>query len=126
MNEKNIMSEEAFDELINGFEYVGNLTKYGKENIKYHVQRLQQKNKNLEQALDENKKLINTILNFSFFKEECPLNFSFEDNSKEDEAQNIFYNDEYCENNCNDIYKDCWLKYFKELQKAKGDVKNEN
>ena len=24
------------------------------------------------------------------------------------------------------IYKDCWLKYFKELQKAKGDVKNEN
>ena len=126
MNEKNIMSEEAFDELINGFEYVGNLTKYGKENIKYHVQRLQQKNKNLEQALDENKKIINTILNFSFFKEECPLNFSFEDNSKEDEAQNIFYNDEYCKNNCNDIYKDCWLKYFKELQKAKGDVKNEN
>ena len=81
---------------------------------------------NLEQALDENNKLINTILNFSFFKEECPLNFSFEDNSKEDEAQNIFYNDEYCENNCNDNYKDCWLKYFKELQKAKGDVKNEN
>ena len=92
---------------------------------------------NLKQALDENNKLkiqisaretlceeyeqlINTILNFSFFKEECPLNFSFEDNSKEDKAQNIFYSDEYCENNCNDIYKDCWLKYFKELQKAKG------
>ena len=37
-------------------------------------------------------------------------------NNKEDEAQNIFYDDEYCENNCNDIYKDCWLKYFKELQ----------
>ena len=50
---------------------------------------------------------------------------TFEDNSKEDKAQNIFYSDEYCENNCNDIYKDCWLKYFKELQKAKGDVKNE-
>lgn len=81
---------------------------------------------NLEQALDESEKLINTILNFSFFEEECPLNFSFEDNSKEDKAQNIFYSDEYCENNCNDIYKDCWLKYFKELQKAKGDVKNEN
>lgn len=80
----------------------------------------------LEQALDENKKLINTILNFGFFKEECPLNFGFEDNSKEDEAQNIVYNDEYCENNCNDNYKDCWLKYFKELQKLKGDVKNEN
>ena len=81
---------------------------------------------NLEQALDESEKLINTILNFSLFKEECPLNFSFEDNSKEDKAQNIFYSDEYCENNCNDIYKDCWLKYFKELQKTKGDIKNEN
>lgn len=100
-------------------------------------------NKNLEKVLDENNKLkiqisareklceeyeqlINTILNFSLFKEECPLNLAFEDNSKEDEAQNIFYNDEYCANHCDDIYKDCWLKYFKELQKAKGDVKNEN
>ena len=106
-----------------------------------HIKELQQKNKNLEQVSDENNKLkiqisaretlceeyeqlINTILNFSFFKEECPLNFSFEDNSKEDEAQNIFYNDEYCENNCNDIYKDCWLKYFKELQELEGSDSN--
>ena len=108
-----------------------------------YIKELQRKNKNLEQVLDENNKLkiqistretlceeyeqlINTILNFSFFKEECPLNLAFEDNSKEDEAQNIFYNDEYCANHCNDIYKDCWLKYFKELQKIKGDVRNEN
>ena len=72
-----------------------------------------------EKVKDENKQLkylIDAILNFSFFKEECPLNFGFEDNSKEDKAQNIFYNDEYCENNCNGNYKDCWLKYFKELQ----------
>ena len=79
-----------------------------------------------EKLCEEYEQLINTILNFSFFKEECPLSFQFEDNSKEDKAQNIFYTDEYCENNCNDNYKDCWLKYFKELQKAKGDVKNEN
>ena len=125
MNEKNIMSEEAFDELINGFEYVGNLTKYGKENIKYHVQRLQQKNKNLEQALDENKKIINTILNFSFFKEECPLNFSFEDNSKEDKAQDVFYEDEYCENACNDDYRKCWLKYFEKMQELERGGINE-
>lgn len=107
------------------------------------IEELLEENLELEQALDENNKLkiqisaretlceeyeqlINTILNFDFFKEECPLNFKFEDNSKEDKTQNIFYNDEYCENNCNDNYKDCWLKYFKELQKAKGDVKNEN
>lgn len=81
-----------------------------------------------EEMAKENKQLkdlIDIILNFSFFKEECPLNFGFEDNSKEDEAQNIFYSDEYCENNCNDIYKDCWLKYFKELQELKGSDSNE-
>lgn len=58
---KNVMSQEAFNELINGFEYVGNLTKYGKENIKYHVQILQQKNKKLEQALDEIEKILNGV-----------------------------------------------------------------
>ncbi len=76
------------------------------------------KMKQLQQENEQLKDLIDTILNFSFFKEECPLSLGFEDNSKEDEAQNIFYDDEYCENNCNDIYKDCWLKYFKELQES--------
>lgn len=80
-----------------------------------YIKQLEQENKQLQDLID-------TILNFSFFKEECPLNFSFEDNSKEDEAQNIFYSDEYCENNCNDIYKDCWLKYFKELQAINQQV----
>lgn len=101
---------------------------------------LQQENKKLNGAIqtydillksniEENKKLknlIDIILNFSFFKEECPLNFGFENNTNEDKSQSVFYEDEWCENNCNDNYKDCWLKYFKELQKAKGDVKNEN
>lgn len=79
--------------------------------------------------LKENKQLqdlIDTILNFSFFKEECPLNFSFEDNSKEDEAQNIFYSDEYCENACNDDYRKCWLKYFEKMQELEqGSDSNE-
>ncbi len=48
---ENIMSEEAFDELINGFEYVGNLTEYGRKNIKYHVQKLKQENKQLKAEL---------------------------------------------------------------------------
>ena len=56
------------------------------------------------------KNLIDIILNFSFFKEECPLNFGFENNTNEDKSQSIFYEDEWCENNCNDNYKDCWLK----------------
>lgn len=71
--------------------------------------KLQQENKQL-------KDLIDTILNFSFFKEECPLNFGFENNTNEDKSQSVFYEDEWCENNCNDNYKDCWLKYFKKLQ----------
>lgn len=66
------------------------------------------------------KDLIDTILNFSFFKEECPLNFGFENNTNEDKSQSIFYGDEWCENNCNDNYKDCWLKYFKKLQEIEG------
>ena len=108
---------------------IKNLLKDNKEELSFYqllvntFNQVCEERKKLEQALDESEKLINTILNFSFFKEECPLNFSFEDNSKEDKAQNIFYSDEYCENNCNDIYKDCWLKYFKELQKAKGELK---
>lgn len=96
------------------------------EEYKNPIKYFKYANKNVTEENKQLKDLIDTILNFSFFKEECPLNFKFEDNSKEDKVQNIFYNDEYCENNCNDIYKDCWLKYFKELQKAKGDVKNKS
>ena len=73
---------------------------------------LQKENKQL-------KELIDTILNLPFFKNECPLSICFENCSKEERSQNIFYKDDYCENNCNDNYKDCWLKYFKELQKNK-------
>ena len=87
---------------------------YGRTQFVDEIYKLKQENQQL-------KDLIDTILNFSFFKEECPLNFGFEDNSKEDKAQNIFYSDEYCENNCNDIYKHCWLKYFKELQELKQE-----
>ena len=53
--------------------------------------------------------IIDTMLEFSFFKEECPLNFGFGD-EKEEKAQDVFYEDDYCEENCNDIYKKCWLK----------------
>lgn len=73
------------------------------------IEQLQQENSQL-------KDLIDTILNFSFFKEECPLNFGFGNNTNEDKSQSIFYEDQWCENNCNDNYKDCWLKYFKKLQ----------
>ena len=43
--------------------------------------------------------IIDTMLEFSFFKEECPLNFGFGD-EKEEKAQDVFYEDDYCEENC--------------------------
>lgn len=67
---------------------------------------------------DRLKNIIDTMLEFSFFKEECPLNFGFGD-KKEEKAQDVFYEDNYCEENCNDIYKKCWLKYFEKLQELK-------
>ena len=66
--------------------------------------------------------IIDTMLEFSFFKEECPLNFGFGD-EKEEKAQDVFYEDDYCEQNCNDIYKKCWLKYFEKLQELKEENK---
>lgn len=102
-----------------------------------YIKQLQQENKILKENAENNdkvvdkvnwenmllkkenkqlKNLIDIILNFSFFKEECPLNFGFENNTNEDKSQSVFYEDEWCENNCNDNYKDCWLKYFKKLQ----------
>ena len=56
---KSLMSEEAFNELIDGFEYVGNLTDYGRDNIKYHVQKLQKENKQLKEDIKNIIKILN-------------------------------------------------------------------
>lgn len=110
------------------------------EDFEIQYWELQEENKRLNGAIqtydillkanvEENKQLknlIDIILNFSFFKEECPLNFGFENNTNEDKSQSVFYEDEWCENNCNDNYKDCWLKYFKKLQELEqGSDSNE-
>lgn len=46
--EKDIMSEEAFNELIDNFEVVETLTEYGRKAIKQNVKKLQQRIKELE------------------------------------------------------------------------------
>ena len=62
----------------------------------------------------ESKELIDTILNWNIFKNECPMNFGYDEETNENKAQDVFYkDDDYCENNCNDDYTKCWLKYFK-------------
>ena len=47
--EEDIMSEEAFNELIDNFEIVGTLTEYGRKAIKQNVKNLQKRIKELEQ-----------------------------------------------------------------------------
>lgn len=82
----------------------------------------QEKTKLITNLQEENQKLvrvIDTILDFNFFKEECPLNFSFED-EKENKSLDVLYEDEWCETNCNDEYKRCWLRYFNKLTELKG------
>ena len=64
--------------------------------------------------------IINTMLEFNLFAEECPLNFGYTEKCDEEKAQDVFYENYYCEENCNDDYKKCWLKYFERLQELKG------
>ena len=58
---ENIMSKEAFNELIDGLEYVESLTEYGRKNIKYHVQKLQQENKILKENAENNDKVVDKV-----------------------------------------------------------------
>ena len=100
------------EEIMKEIEHIANCELYDTIGVKYL--RL-----NIEKLFEENqqlKELIDTILNWDIFKNECPLNFGFENNTNEDKSQSVFYEDEWCEDNCNDNYKDCWLKYFKKLQ----------
>ena len=76
-----------------------------------------------EEEIERLNNIINTMLDFNFFKEECPLNFGYTEKCDEEKAQDVFYEDDYCEENCNDDYKKCWLKYFERLQELKGSDK---
>ena len=65
-----------------------------KENAEHNdkvVDKVNWENQLLKKENKQLKDLIDTILNFSFFKEECPLNFGFENNTNEDKSQSIFY-----------------------------------
>lgn len=112
----------AFNEIVGEYDRLkAEYERIYNENCKLR----EQHNINDISLLDENNRLnniIDTMLEFSFFKEECPLNFGFGD-EKEEKAQNVFYEDDYCEENCNDIYKKCWLKYFNKLKELKDSDK---
>lgn len=117
---------EVYEQLIEQLQKENEILKENAENNDKVVDKVNWENQLLKKENEKLKDLIDTILNFSFFKEECPLNFGFENNTNEDKSQSIFYEDEWCENNCDDNYKDCWLKYFKKLQELEqGSDSNE-
>ena len=110
------MNEIRLNELLNKI-YYEYLDSHEAEEFIIYFKRLKQENARLNN-------LINTIFDFNFFKEECPLNFGFSDKNEE-KSQNVFYEDDYCEKNCNDEYKKCWLKYFERLQELKEEGKKD-
>ena len=117
-------------ETINSFIELGDKVIEQEEEIKrlkeeYMI--LQNASDKVEEEKDEEierlNNIINTMLDFNFFKEECPLNFGYQERCNEEKAQDVFYEDDYCEENCNDDYKKCWLKYFARLHELKGSDK---
>ena len=125
---ENKANYKTHQEIINMYLELQQQNKILKENAENNdkvVDKVNWENQLLKKENKQLKDLIDTILNFSFFKEECPLNFGFENSTNEDKSQSIFYEDEWCENNCNDNYKDCWLKYFKKMQELEGSDSNE-
>ena len=98
------------DELALGLEVCSKKSNMVIQEFANIIIQLQQENKQL-------KELIDTILNWNIFKNECPMNFGYDEETNENKAQDVFYkDDDYCENNCNDDYTKCWLKYFKRMQ----------
>ena len=116
---------EIYEQLIEQLQQENKILKENAENNDKVVDKVNWENMLLKKENKQLKNLIDIILNFSFFKEECPLNFKF-GNNKEDKSQSVFYEDEWCEDNCNGNYKNCWLKYFKKLQELEqGSDSNE-
>ncbi len=78
-----------------------------------------------DEEIERLNNIINIILDFNLFKDECPLCLGYLEKCDEEKAQDVFYEDDYCEKTCNDNYKKCWLKYFERLQELKGSDSNE-
>ncbi|MBO5348973.1 MAG: hypothetical protein J6A89_04040 [Clostridia bacterium] len=59
---KEIMSKEAFEEIIDNIEIISNLTLYARKNIKYYLNKLQEENKQLKANLYEANSIISDYI----------------------------------------------------------------
>ena len=75
-----------------------------------------------DEIVEDNQKLKNEVVYSKVEIERLNNIIEFGD-KKEEKAQDVFYENDYCEENCNDIYKKCWLKYFEKLQELKENNK---
>ena len=95
---------------------IGNSIQENKDKIaklEKKVENLKNKNKKLQCKLEEKDKVINEILNHPFFTNECPYS-SIGDG----------FVQELCDcDNCQEDYKKCWIKYFKNeiLERGKNE-----
>ena len=64
MNNNDYISEEGFNILVDGIEFIDRFTLYGKKSLKYHIKRLQNENKQLKEQLQNKQDIINGILDY--------------------------------------------------------------
>ncbi len=79
--------------------------------VKNRIYKLKNENQQLKEQLQQRDEVIDEILNTSYFDSDCPYSLIGDG-----------WLQELCDcDNCQDTYKECWLKYFK--TKYKGDKK---
>ena len=120
---ENMMSEEAFNELVNGFEYVATLTKYGRENMKYHIQRLQQENERLKEEVKAVNKGLRKVQQRSIkYKNRClKLN---EKIKKIKQPQMFIDTQDIEERYAEELYRDFLKEENKQLKKKLEEKEN--
>ena len=121
MSEEEIMSEEAFNELIDNLEIIEKLTPYGRKAIKYWVNKLQKENKVLKTTINkQSADISNNLLELQQKDKQIDLMAEFI--NKQDIDEDI------CKNNMSDLCDEfgtgincikCIKQYFEKLAKEK-------
>ena len=120
MNSKELMGEEALNEVIDNIEIIDKLTLYGRKNIKYYFNRLKQENINKDKKLKSQFKLLtkkdneiekykneNAQLEEILQKYEELVN-SMADYIAKNDYTELFCSKPICDNNC----IECVICYF--------------